>query len=102
VRNIFANLWADDAGIVTIEYLVLATFLALALIVGVATLGRAINVELVEVADAILTFDQTYSASGFSTCVASKNGSDGNDSYNSILTATVTPTSNNINVLSCQ
>ena len=48
MRNLFAKLWADDAGVVTIEYLVLGVFLAIALIVGVATLSAAINNELAE------------------------------------------------------
>jgi len=97
----FAKLWADDAGIVTIEYLVLATFLALALIVGVATLGSAINVELVEVAQSILAFDQTYSASGFSTCNASKNGSAVSDTYSSVNAVHIAPTVVSINVSPC-
>lgn len=79
MRNLFAKLWADDCGVVITEYLILGTFLALTLIVGVATLAHAINVELGELAAAILTFSQTYSVSGYSTCRASKEASGATD-----------------------
>jgi len=71
----------DDAGVVTIEYLVLGTFLGLALIVGVNTLATHINSELSELGNAISTFDQSYSASGYSSCSAKKRGSNAQDIY---------------------
>jgi Flp pilus assembly pilin Flp len=70
--NLFSKLWQDDAGVVTIEYLVLGTFLALALIVGVTILASAINAELTELAQAILTFCQGYTSNGYSSCGATK------------------------------
>lgn len=90
----FSKLWNDDAGVVTIEYLVLGTFLALALIVGVATLSSAINSELSELSQAILTFNQSYFVSGQSSCIASKAGSGANDASTTggtIVKTTVTP-----------
>jgi Flp pilus assembly pilin Flp len=87
------KLWNDDAGVVTVEYLVLGTFLALTLIVGVATLAASINAELSELSQAILSFSQTYSVSGQSSCVASKEGSAGTDTAGtiSITNTAVTP-----------
>jgi len=76
----FKQLWNDDAGIVTVEYLVLGTFLALALIVGVATLASAINSELSELGQAIQSFSQGYYVSGQSSCVAAVEGSSASDS----------------------
>jgi len=94
MRNLFAKLWADDAGIVTIEYLVLGTFLALALIVGVTSVATAVNSELQELANTILTFDQSYSSDGYSTCNATKAGSAAQDTVNSFTlnSVPVTPT----------
>jgi Flp pilus assembly pilin Flp len=80
LMNLFSKLWQDDAGVVTIEYLVLGTFLALTLIVGVASLANGINAELTELGGAILTFNQTYNVSGSSGCSASKAGSGATDS----------------------
>jgi Flp pilus assembly pilin Flp len=71
----FKKLWNDDAGIVTIEYLVLGTFLALALIVGVTALAASINSELSELAQAVGTFNQNFTSRGYSHCVATKGGS---------------------------
>lgn len=87
--NFFSKLWADDAGVVTIEYLVLGVFLAISLIVGVATLQSAINAELSELAQTILSFNSSYSADGFSTCAANHAGSAAND-VNGTITATLT------------
>jgi Flp pilus assembly pilin Flp len=105
MRNLFAKLWADDAGVVTIEYLVLGTFLALALIVGVATLARGINVELNELTQAILSFNQSFAVSGTSTCVANVTGSQGIDFLQggpaSMQTQSTDPTTNFINDFFC-
>lgn len=86
------KLWNDDAGIIVVEYLVLGTFLAIALIVGVSALAGAINTELVELGESIESFNQGYSASGFSACGASSAGSAANDTCGGITTGRVTPT----------
>jgi Flp pilus assembly pilin Flp len=79
MRNLFSKLWNDDAGVVTIEYLVLGTFLGLALIVGVATLSAAINAELIELGNAVMHFDQGFETFGPYTKVAIKTGSEARD-----------------------
>lgn len=80
----FSKLWNDDCGVVTIEYLVLGTFLALALIVGVATLAASINAELSELSQAILTFNQSYSVSGQSSCVGNYAGGGATDTCGTV------------------
>ena len=90
MRNLFLKLWKDDAGVVTLEYLVLGTFLGLALIVGVTTLASGINVELTELTNAILSFNQSYSSTGYSNCRANKAGSQAID-INGLTTLTPTP-----------
>jgi Flp pilus assembly pilin Flp len=97
----FSKLWNDDAGVVTIEYLVLGTFLALALIVGVATLSHAINAELAELSNAILTFNQAYSVSGESSCGASKAGSAATDTNGSVALTSVAPSAGSVDVTTC-
>jgi len=89
----FKKLWNDDAGVVTIEYLVLGTFLGIALIVGVATLARGINLELSELGNAVQTFNQGYAVSGSSACSATVAGGGATDtcgSDNIIKTAPTT------------
>jgi len=103
MRNLFSKLWKDDAGIVTLEYLVLGTILALGLIVGVTAVTAQLNSELSEFGNAIGGLNQNYSSSGFSNCVATHDGSGANgDRPNNINTHTTDPGPNNINDLPCQ
>jgi len=46
----FSKLWNDEAGFVTLEYLLGATILVLGMIVGLSSLRRAITSELSELA----------------------------------------------------
>jgi Flp pilus assembly pilin Flp len=64
MRNLFAKLWKDDDGIVTIEYLILATVVGLSLVVGANVLAFSLNTEMAELAGAVSTLDQDYSYSG--------------------------------------
>jgi len=54
------KLWNDDAGIVALEYLLLATIVGLGLVVGLSALSEALNQEMVELSNAILALDQSY------------------------------------------
>jgi len=101
MRNLLAKLWADDCGTVTIEYLVLGTFIGLTVVVGVSSLGVAINAELAELANAILAFDQTYSTSGSTTCSAFINGSGGVDQVDNVGFTTSQVTGPSIDVEYC-
>jgi Flp pilus assembly pilin Flp len=82
--NLFRKLWKDDQGVVTLEYLVLGTILALGLIVGVTAVEGALNVELTELANAILALSQEYSSESQSNCKAFKEGSATSDAPSSI------------------
>jgi len=90
--HMMKNLWNDDAGIVALEYLLVATIIGLGLVVGLQAVSRSLNTELVELADAINTIDQTYSYSGFSTCGASKAGSAATDAYSGFTIGATSPT----------
>jgi Flp pilus assembly pilin Flp len=75
MKNFFAKLWNDDAGVVALEYLLVATIVALGVITGLGTVTRALNVEFTELANAIVALDQSYSYASSSTCAAAKSGS---------------------------
>jgi len=79
MKNLFSKLWSDDAGVVTLEYLILASILALGLIVGVSGLTGVLNSELTELAQAISSINQSFSSTGYSNCVSSKAGSSATD-----------------------
>lgn len=99
MRNLFAKLWADDAGVVTIEYLVLGTFLALALIAGVHNLATSINDELTELGNAVGSFSQAYSVDGFVGCHVSTSGSQTTDTAETnTLHTNPAPAASDINV----
>jgi Flp pilus assembly pilin Flp len=102
MRNLMVKLWKDDAGVVTVEYIILGTFLALALIVGVNVLAHSINAELIELGNAITTFSQGYSVCGYSACCGFKQGSAATDTPG-VVTApsTVAPTATSIDVTTC-
>lgn len=80
MRKMFSKMWNDDAGIVAFEYLLVATILGLALVVGLAAVSNALNAEMTELANAILALDQGYSVASQSTCVSFKAGSSASDS----------------------
>lgn len=82
MRNLLSKLNADDSGVVTIEYLVLGTILGLGIIVGVHVLTAKINEELTELANAVGSLDQNYSAAGFFGCFALKFGSQASGDQN--------------------
>lgn len=68
MRSLFSRLWNDDAGfIVSAELLFLFTITVLGLLVGWVSVRNAVVTELVEVANAIQSLDQSYSYLGITT-----------------------------------
>lgn len=84
------KLWKDEAGSLVLEYILIATLVSLASIVGLNAVGVALNVELTELAGAIGNINQSYSYSGFSACTGAVSGAAVTDSATT-LTAGVTP-----------
>jgi Flp pilus assembly pilin Flp len=64
MRKLMLKLWNDDAGIVALEYLLVATIVGLGLVVGLAALEKALNAELTELGNAIGALSQGYSVAG--------------------------------------
>jgi Flp pilus assembly pilin Flp len=58
------KLWSDDAGIVAMEYLFMATIIALGLAVGATAVSDSLNAELTELGDALLALNQSYYING--------------------------------------
>jgi Flp pilus assembly pilin Flp len=97
----FAKLWKDEAGIVALEYLLVATIIGLGLVVGLSNLESALNVELTELGNAILGLSQAYSIDGLSGCNASKAGSAVTDTATSTALGSIAPTSTSIDLGAC-
>lgn len=104
MRKMLQKLWQDDAGIVALEYLLVATIVGLGLVVGLSNLEIALDNELTELANAITALDQSYSfatvtgaASGGSN-TSSKNGTCTTDSQGYAVESTLAVSCVGINV----
>jgi Flp pilus assembly pilin Flp len=64
MKSILRRLWQEDAGIVALEYLLLATIVGLGLVVGLAAYHESLTVEQTELANAVSSLDQTYTVTG--------------------------------------
>jgi Flp pilus assembly pilin Flp len=93
----FAKLWKDEAGVISVEYLFLVTIVGLGLVVGFANLEGAINVEYTELSTAILALSQGYHVSTQSGCKASKQGSEATDTSGKAFFGNTAPTTPAIN-----
>jgi hypothetical protein len=93
IKRVLCELWEDDAGMVALEYLLVATIVGLGLVVGLASVFEAMTVELTEVSNAILILDQSYEVIGLTSLdargqmVGVRRGSRGldRDQHNSLL-----------------
>jgi hypothetical protein len=83
--RIIRKLWADDCGaIIATEYIFLITMLVIGTITGLTALRQAVISESVELANAIMSLNQSYSFSGQSFAGAYTAGSSATDSPNTI------------------
>ena len=88
MKKMLLKLWNDDAGIVALEYLLLATIVGLGLVVGLSALSEALNQELTELGNAILALDQGYTFAAQTTAtnagheLGERNGTATQDFYN--------------------
>jgi hypothetical protein len=80
------NLWKDEDGfgILTAEYLFIATILVLGLITGFVAIRQALISELVETAQAFMALNQSFSFTGQSNCESSTAASAASDVNNTI------------------
>jgi Flp pilus assembly pilin Flp len=105
MKHALLGLWQDDGGIVSLEYLQLATVVGLGLVVGLSALNAALTSEYTELSNAILALDQSYSYVGFKVTnhrggsLASHNGTATTDHYNRNNAVAFTGRAVDINVI---
>jgi Flp pilus assembly pilin Flp len=90
------NLWNDDAGIVALEYMLVATIIGLSLTLGLHAVSTSLNVELTELGNAIQTISQAYNYCGQTGCCSSVAGSAATDTAGSEPYGSVTVTPNDV------
>jgi Flp pilus assembly pilin Flp len=93
------KLWNDDAGIVALEYLLVATIIGLGLTVGLHAVSVALNIELTELANAITAISQEYSFCGQAGCCSLVEGSGVTDSPSSQTYVSVPVTETSIDIV---
>jgi len=102
MRNLLVKMWNDDAGIVAFEYLLVATIIGLGLVVGLSAVSAALNVQLTELGQAILTLNESYSISTQSNCQAIKYGGGASQStFGNLTYSTASPTITSIGANAC-
>lgn len=75
MRSVLLRLWRDDSGaLLSFEWILLATILVLAMVVGLKSVQQAVLNELEDLAGAIGAINQTYTYGGASGCCASVGG----------------------------
>jgi Flp pilus assembly pilin Flp len=75
MRSVLLRLWRDDSGaLLSFEWILLATILVLAMVVGLKSVQQAVLNELEDLANAIGSINQTYTYSGVSGCCGSVGG----------------------------
>jgi len=76
MRSVLLRLWRDDSGaLLSFEWILLATILVLAMVVGLKSVQQAVLNEFEDLAGAIGEINQTYNYGGASGCCASVGGS---------------------------
>ncbi len=98
MRKMMQKLWQDDAGIVALEYLLVATIVGLGLVVGLSNLEIALDTELTELANAITALDQSYSFVTLTGSGSHKLGTCAVDSYGSQTVSSAAPTCQTISI----
>lgn len=63
MRNLLRQMWKEDEGTLSFEWVTLTSLLAIGVVGGMATLRDAANDELVDVAEAMTSLDQSYEIS---------------------------------------
>jgi hypothetical protein len=105
MKHLMTKLWNDDCGaLIAMEFLFVATILVIGIIVGLSAVRSAINVELSELANAILALSQGFVISGQSGCCASTDGSQAIDTPSLVPSPLCVPPAipSVIDVLPCQ
>ena len=104
MKNVFRNLWNDDAGfVISGELIFIFTLLVIGLIVGWTNVRNAVVAELTETANAILSISQQYQYSSVSGCSGANvtAGVNATDTYTTLVNSSATASSASISVQNC-
>jgi len=86
MRQLLMKVWKDDSGaLIATEWVFVATILVLGSITGLVMVRQAVLAELQDMAQAIMSLDQSYSFSSQSNCESSTAGSQFIDVTETIL-----------------
>lgn len=92
MKHLMTKLWNDDCGaLIAAEFLFVSTILVIGIIVGLAAVRTAINIELSELANAYLALSQGYVISGQQGCCANTDGSQAIDTPSLVPQVLCTP-----------
>jgi Flp pilus assembly pilin Flp len=86
MRKMLIKMWKDDTGaLIATEWVFFVTILVLGIITGLVALRQAVISETTELAQALLSLNQSFSFSGRANCESSTGGSAVIDTCNSIF-----------------
>lgn len=92
MKHLLLRIWHDDRGaLISVEYLFFVTIVTIGSIVGMANLRDALNVELTEVANALLAISQGFTVSGTSGTGGQTSGSQAIDTPTTMGEMILTP-----------
>lgn len=60
MKNFASRIWADEAGVLTFEWILLVTVLVIGITGALSAVRDAMNCELGDVAEAMIALDQSY------------------------------------------
>ena len=63
MKNLIHRAWGEDEGVLTFEWILLVTVLVIGVVGGLSAVRDAIICELGDVAEAMISLDQSYSIS---------------------------------------
>ena len=69
------KLWHEDSGVLSFEWVLLVTLLTIGIVSGLAGARDAITDELSDIAEATISFDQSYTVPAFTSPLFSAPGS---------------------------
>ena len=60
MKSLLNRVWSEDQGVLTFEWILLITVLVIGVVGGLSAVRDAVITELADVAEAVISLDQTY------------------------------------------
>jgi Flp pilus assembly pilin Flp len=97
MRQMLSKMWNDDTGaLIATEWVFFVTILVLGIITGLVALRQAVISETTELAQAIMSLNQSFSFSGQENCESSSGGSSAIDTANTVFNSSVAVGTNSV------